>query len=407
MKNQKIINDPVHGFITIPFELIRNLVEHRYVQRLRRIRQLGMTDYVYPGAVHTRFHHALGAMHLTTEALRVLLSKGVAISEAEIEATCAAILLHDIGHGPFSHALENQIIPLSHEEIGRALMDRINEEMDGKLELAIQIFEGTYPRPFLHQLVSSQLDMDRMDYLSRDSFFTGVTEGMVGHARLIKMLDVVEDQLVLEEKAVFSIEKFLHARIFMYWQVYLHKAVLSTEVMLQRLWDQIVKKNDALSEEQLGIGLKRCLDLGHSEEKDLLLDAFLQLDDSDFWYAMKNLRRFDDDLIHILAKGLSERQLFKLILRSSAEECDLELKSRLKSVMTPKFDQALLENLIVSGSEKTTFYKTGSEEILILSKGGNLKRLSEVLPLDLDRNEERYYVSYPGPNLIENYYFNQ
>lgn len=234
MNKKKIINDPVYGFITIPYTIIFDLIEHPAFQRLRRIRQTGLSDFVYPGALHTRFHHALGAMHLMKQAIDVLRAKGTEITEEEAEAVCVAILLHDIGHGPFSHALEHTLLDVNHETLSMVIMERINGEMNGKISLAIQIFKNDYHKTFLHHLVSSQLDMDRMDYLNRDSFFTGVAEGKIGYDRIIKMLAVKDDQLVVEEKGIYSIEKFLMARRIMYWQVYLHKAVLSAEHCLFR-----------------------------------------------------------------------------------------------------------------------------------------------------------------------------
>ena len=223
LNKKKIINDPVHGFINIPFNLIYDLMEHPYFQRLRHISQLGLSSYVYPGAVHSRFHHALGAMHLMRRAIETLKNKGVMMFEEEERAVTIAILLHDIGHGPFSHALEHTLVRnVDHEEISLLIMERLNQQFDGALTMAIQIFKGTYPKKYLHQLVSSQLDMDRLDYLSRDSFFTGVHEGVIGYDRIIKMLNVKDDELVVEEKGVYSIEKFLISRRLMYWQVYLH-----------------------------------------------------------------------------------------------------------------------------------------------------------------------------------------
>ena len=232
MAKKKIFNDPVYGFISFPTELIYDLIDHRYFQRLRRISQLGLTHYVYPGALHTRFHHALGALHLMTEAILTLREKGVSISDEEYEAVCIAILLHDIGHGPFSHALELSIVNVHHENLSVLFMEKLNDEFNGQLSLAIKIFNGTYSKFFLHELVSSQLDMDRMDYLIRDSYFTGVAEGVIGYDRIIKMLNVVDHHLVVEEKGIYSVEKFLVARRLMYWQVYLHKTVLSAEQML-------------------------------------------------------------------------------------------------------------------------------------------------------------------------------
>src|SRR5437868_6382764 len=232
-KKSKIINDPIYGFVTLPGDLIADLINHPYFQRLRRIKQLGMTNLVYPGALHTRFHHAIGAMHLMTEAIDVLRSKEIEITPEEAEATTIAILLHDIGHGPFSHALEHSIAKnISHEDLSALLMEQLNKQFNGRLALAIKIFNNRYKKKFLHQLVSSQLDMDRLDYLKRDSFFTGVSEGIISSDRIIKMLNVVNDKLVVEAKGIYSIEKFLIARRLMYWQVYLHKTVLSAEKLL-------------------------------------------------------------------------------------------------------------------------------------------------------------------------------
>ena len=234
MSKKKILNDPVYGFVSIPYGIIFNLVEHPYFQRLRRIKQVSLTHYVYPGALHTRFHHAIGAMHLMGQTIETLRSKDVVITEEEALAARIAILLHDIGHGPFSHTLEHTLLNVHHEELSLLFMQKLNEQFDGALDLAIKIFQGEYHKPFLSQLISGQFDMDRLDYLNRDSFFTGVYEGVVGYDRIIKMLDVRNDELVVEIKGIYSIEKFLMARRLMYWQVYLHKTVLSAELMLIR-----------------------------------------------------------------------------------------------------------------------------------------------------------------------------
>jgi HD superfamily phosphohydrolase len=233
LNKKKIINDPLYGFITIPNELIYDIINHRYFQRLRRIKQLGMTDFVYPGALHTRFHHALGSMHLMNEALNNMIKKGIDISAAEFEAALVAILLHDVGHAPFSHALENELVlGLNHERISAIIIEHLNKEFGGALSLAIEVFNGSYHRKFLHQLVSSQLDIDRLDYLNRDSYFTGVVEGRIGSERIIKLLNVHHDELVVDEKGIYSIENFLSARRLMYWQVYIHKTTVGIEKML-------------------------------------------------------------------------------------------------------------------------------------------------------------------------------
>ncbi|MBK7428612.1 MAG: HD domain-containing protein, partial [Saprospiraceae bacterium] len=290
MNKKKIINDPVYGFITIPYIIIFDLIEHPAFQRLRRIRQTGLSDFVYPGALHTRFHHALGAMHLMKQAIDVLRAKGTEITEDEAEAVCVAILLHDIGHGPFSHALEHTLLDIHHETLSLVIMERINFEMSGKITLAIQIFKNEYHKTFLHHLVSSQLDMDRMDYLNRDSFFTGVAEGKIGYDRIIKMLAVKDDQLVVEEKGIYSIEKFLMARRIMYWQVYLHKAVLSAEHMLI----QTLKRARFLTEQgqdlpvssQLKFFLKRHVTENSNPQTDWL-NCYFELDDIDILMALK------------------------------------------------------------------------------------------------------------------------
>ena len=310
MQNKKkIFNDPVYGFITIPYELLFDLIEHPYFQRLRRIKQLGMTDYVYPGALHTRFHHALGALHLMTQTIESLRSKGVKITEEEALGVSIGILLHDIGHGPFSHALEHTIIDIHHETLSLTFMNVLNEEFDGALTTAIDIFTDQYPKRFLHQLISGQLDMDRLDYLTRDSFFTGVYEGVVGYDRIIKMLAVKEDELVVEEKGIYSIEKFLVARRLMYWQVYLHKTVVAAEQMLVR----VLERAKLLAKQ--GIVLKVPDNLAYflyndfseaelQENSRELLNNFARLDDYDIFAALKEFTLLEDpflslSLIHI------------------------------------------------------------------------------------------------------------
>ena len=317
INKKKVINDPVWGFVNIPTDLIFEVIQHPYFQRLRRIRQLGLTEMVYPGAIHTRFHHALGAMHLMTEALKSLQSKGHKISSEEFEAAQLAILLHDIGHGPLSHALEYALLAnIKHEELSRFIMESLNKEFNGKLNLAIQIFTNTYSRPFFHQLVSSQLDMDRMDYLSRDSFFTGVSEGTIGADRLIKMLDLHEDELVVEEKGIYSIENFLTARRLMYWQVYLHKTTVSAENMVV----SIVKRAKHLIKigkltfhpPYLSTFLNTEVTFEQLLSEEQLLSDFLKLDDVDLWYAIKQWAKEDDVVISSISKMLLNRKLFSV-----------------------------------------------------------------------------------------------
>jgi uncharacterized protein len=332
----KILNDPVYGFITLRHELAYDIMDHPYLQRLRRISQLGLSHYVYPGAVHNRFHHVVGAMYLMQEAVDTLRVKGVEISEAEAEAVCMAILLHDVGHGPFSHALEHTIVRgVTHEDIGVLIMNRLNEEMNGRLDLAIQIFNDHYEKRFLHQLVSSQLDVDRLDYLARDSFYSGVTEGKIGSDRIIKMLNVVDDTLVVEEKGIYSIEKFVVARRLMYWQVYLHRTVLSAEYMLMLILNRAKELANAgtplFSTPALSIFLHADLDRAKFLADPEILDRFCELDDSDILCAMKAWQHHDDPVLSKLSKKLLARDLLRIELREQPfTEADVE--ERLDSV---------------------------------------------------------------------------
>jgi len=326
MKKQnkkKIINDPVHGFISIQSELIFDLIEHPWLQRLRRIRQLGMTYLVYPGANHNRFQHVLGAMHLITEAIKILKTKGIKITNEEAEATQIAILLHDLGHGPFSHTLEKFFVQdLNHEEISLLFMSELNKQFDGKLTMAIQVFQNEYHKKFLHQLVSSQLDMDRIDYLCRDSFFTGVSEGVIGSDRIIKMLNVVEDQIVIEAKGIYSVEKFLIARRLMYWQVYLHKTVISIDQSLHQLLRRARYLLSTGYELQMSPILKFFLQNDIRNCDDLLADSqfrhstvlelFARLDDQHIYYSISEWTFEQDRIMNFLANTLYNRKLFRI-----------------------------------------------------------------------------------------------
>ncbi|MDA0939618.1 MAG: HD domain-containing protein [Bacteroidetes bacterium] len=320
VNRHKILNDPVYGFVTLRHERALDLMDHRYMQRLRRISQLGLSHLVYPGAVHNRFHHAVGCMHLMQEAIDSLRNKGVDITEAEAEAACLAILLHDVGHGPFSHALEHSIVQgVNHEDVSALIMGRLNEEMGGALDLAIEIFNDHHPKPFLHQLVSSQLDMDRLDYLARDSFYSGVTEGKVGSERIIKMLNVVDGQLCVEEKAIYSIEKFIVARRLMYWQVYLHRTVLSAEHMLMlvlRRAKHLVRQGvPVFASPALSLFLHDDLDRAKFLADPEVLERFCELDDSDIFVAMKSWRHHEDRVLAMLSQRLLDRGLFRIELR--------------------------------------------------------------------------------------------
>ncbi|MCH1584842.1 MAG: HD domain-containing protein, partial [Flavobacteriales bacterium] len=336
----KILNDPVYGFITIQHELTFDLMDHPFVQRLRRISQLGLSHLVYPGAVHNRFHHAIGALHLMQEAIAVLRAKGTDISDQEGEAVCAAILLHDVGHGPFSHALEHSIVKgVQHEDISALIMSRLNDEMNGALDTAIAIFNDHHPKRFLHQLVASQLDMDRMDYLARDSFYSGVAEGKIGSERIIKMLAVKDDRLVVEEKGIYSIEKFLMARRLMYWQVYLHRTVLCAEFMLMRVLKRAkalaVSGVDIFTTPALSIFINESLDRAKFIADPEILNRFCELDDSDITCALKVWQHHDDPILSELSKRIVHRNLFQIELRSqpfSNEEVETTIQKVAKGL---------------------------------------------------------------------------
>ena len=319
MFKTQIINDPVHGFITISEPLILKIIDHPVFQRLRKIKQLGLTELVYPGAVHSRFQHALGAMHLMRMALQTLTEKGHHISKDECEGALIAILLHDSGHGPFSHILENVLVPgIRHEKISWLVMKKLNTVFHGKLSIAISIFSNQYPKKFLHQLVSSQLDVDRMDYLARDSFFTGVAEGIISYDRIIKMMNVVNDRLVIEEKGMYSIEKFLIARRLMYWQVYLLKTVHSASEMLtkilKRAKELLSSGNQLPGHPSLIHLLDSTISTRNFMKQEMPLENFLSLDDNDVWSAVKCWQDFPDTILSLLCKNLANRNLFKIEL---------------------------------------------------------------------------------------------
>ena len=383
MNKKKIINDPVYGFINIPTELIFDLVEHRCFQRLRYIKQLGMTHLVYPGALHTRFHHALGALHLMGLAVETLRSKGTEISAEEEEAVEIAILLHDIGHGPFSHALENTLVKgVSHEMISRLMMDRLNEEFGGKLEMAIDIFNDTYPRHFLHQLVSGQLDIDRMDYLNRDSFFTGVSEGVISFDRIIKMLNVREDHIVVEEKGIYSVEKFLIARRLMYWQVYLHKTVISAEMLLVKILER--SRELALG----GADLFATPGLAHFLNKSVVkeafvndprhLDAFINLDDTDILSAVKVWVNHSDFILSDLCTRFIGRNLYHVELTNMPPSVNktVDLKQLVKEKLG-LIDEEEAGYYVFTDRVVNDAYKVGDENIRILLKSGEVQDIAD------------------------------
>lgn len=393
----KIFNDPVYGFVSVPHGLLLELADHPYFQRLRRIKQVGLAHYVYPGALHTRFHHALGALHLMQQAIEVLRSKGTEISDAEAEAACVAILLHDIGHGPYSHALEHTIVDLHHEQLSLLFMEALNRHFNGGLTLAIDIFTDRHPKKFLHQLVSGQLDMDRMDYLNRDSFFTGVSEGVIGYDRIIKMLAVHEGELVVEEKGIYSIEKFLIARRLMYWQVYLHKTNVSAEHMVIHLLRRA--RELALN----GVKLEASKHLRwflyrDPAEQPLVaeqLDHFSQLDDVDIAAAIKAWRESADFVLSYLSTGLLDRKLFRLEWRSVPVEPEYIDAIRQK---TARFfgPTVPLEHLVFVGRESNRAYDDTQEQIKILFKDGRVLPIDECSDVPLYTQEvTKYFVCYP------------
>ena len=401
MNKLKIINDPVYGFINLPFEIIFDLIEHPWFQRLRRIQQLGFTNLVYPGAIHTRFHHALGAMHLMTQAINVLRSKGISISDTEAVGVTIAILLHDVGHGPFSHALEKSIVKnTDHEELSLLFMQQLNEQFDGKLSMAIEIFKNEYPKKFLHQLVSSQLDMDRLDYLTRDSFFTGVYEGVVGYNRIIKMLNVKDDELVVEAKGIYSIEKFLIARRLMYWQVYLHKTVLVAELMLikvlERAKELVLCGSTIFTTNALAYFLK---DEQINTEQLQLLDQFSRLDDNDIYSCLKEWQSDEDSILSSLSERLINRNLLKIKLENEAfDSSELEML-KLKVKAKYKVTDANLHYLVFSNTTTNRAYNIKTNNINILFKNGDIKDVanaSDHLNISKLSNEVvKHYLCYP------------
>ncbi len=400
----KIINDPIYGFIKINNPFILKLIDHPFVQRLKRIKQLGLAEFVYPGAHHTRFHHALGAMHLMDQALANLQAKGYTITETEKEAAAIAILLHDIGHGPFSHVLEYTLLNhVHHEEISNLLMKKLNEHFNGRLTLAIDMFSGKYERPFFHQLISSQLDVDRLDYLSRDSFYTGVREGFIGSERLLSMLDLQNENLVMEEKGIYSIENFLMARRLMYWQVYLHKTAIAAETMLI----QILRRAKTLINEgkkltctsALMTFLKKDYTWEEFASTDKLWLAFTDLDDHDVWAAIKEWKHATDPILSRLCSDFLARRLFTCKLgtqpipKSKRTELAQEITQRLK------INEEELSYFVVEGTTSNSAYVQGDNTIKIVDKQGQVVELAEASDLPtiqaLSKIVKKYYFCCP------------
>lgn len=404
MNKKKIFNDPVYGFITIPSDLIYDVIENPIFQRLRRIKQLGLTDLVYPGALHTRFHHALGAMHLMSITLDSLRNKGNEISGKEYEATLLAILLHDVGHGPFSHSLETSILPdAHHEDLSVIFMEYLNKQFDGALSLAIEIFKNQYKRKFFHELISSQLDIDRLDYLNRDSYFTGVAEGIISSERIIKLLDVVDDRIVVEEKGIYSIENFLNARRLMYWQVYLHKTTISAEEMLI----SIIKRARHLAQINVDIFVPNPLKLflennikaDDFRENEDYLKSFILLDDYDVFSAIKQWIHHPDFVLSFLSSKLIERKLFKVKVQNEPfdENTIKALSEKIKKEYN--VDNEALKYILLQGNISNEAYISAGSNINIVNKRGEILDIAAAADLPnitaISKKVKKHYLCWP------------
>ncbi len=386
MNKNKIINDPVYGFIPIKSEMIFDLIEHPFLQRMRHIRQLGLAELVYPGAIHTRFHHALGAMYLIGQALEILIGKGIDLSEEEVEAAQIAILLHDTGHGPFSHSLEDTLLEnIKHESLSFLFMKELNRQFSGRLTLALKIFQNTYPKKFLHQLVSSQLDIDRLDYLNRDSFFTGVREGTIGTDRIIAMMNVVKGQLVVEEKGIYNIENFLNARRLMYWQVYLHKTSVSAERLLVNIIKRaqyLVRSGEQLpASEALSLFLHHRFTLDDFVEKRNLLKAYGNLDDHDVWGAIKLWQSHPDRVLAQLCTMLLERKLFQI--KFSTQPIQKSEVEKVKEIIAKEWQlmKSDVTYMFSHGTVSNEAYLSERNSIQILMKSGELVDVAQASDL--------------------------
>jgi HD superfamily phosphohydrolase len=402
---RKIINDPVHGFIIVPTPFIFDLLEHPYIQRLRRIRQLGLTNFVYPGATHSRFQHAIGAVHLMQLAIESLRQKGTAITGEEAEAACAAILLHDIGHGPFSHALEESIITgLSHEDLSLLLMNNLNAEFGGKLDMALAIFNNHHPKKFLSQLVSGQLDMDRMDYLMRDSFYAGVVEGNIGTERIIKMLNVADGELVVEAKGIYSIEKFLIARRLMYWQVYFHKTVIAAENLLvkvlKRAREVAATDHNLFSTDSLRYFLTHRVTRDNLEmNKSEILSQFTRLDDDDIMVSAKSWAHHGDSLLSLLSDHLIRRVLPRV--KISETPFDEEIIHAFRKLAAKKYNLSgeALEYLVFTGIISNKTYSINADTIKVIYNTGEIKDLTQASDIfqiqNLNEARKKYFLCHP------------
>lgn len=401
---RKIINDPLYGFITIADKLVFDVIEHPFFQRLRRIEQLGHASMVYPGALHTRFHHALGAMHLMSQAIETLRSKGFHISNEEAQGATLAILLHDIGHGPFSHALEHHIVTgISHEEITSMFMKQMNIEFNHKLDVAIEIFENKYPRKFLHQLVSGQLDMDRLDYLMRDSFYTGVNEGVISTDRILKMLTVDDDELAVELKGIYSIEKFIVARRLMYWQVYYHKTVLAVEYMLISILNrarELVKNGRELPcSSALKFFLSRQVSKEQFNASADILKKFAALDDYDIHHAVKEWSDDSDPILSLLCKSLMNRKLFRVVINTEPFTAEKTTQIKNRIIERLKLNGEEYKYFIGQGEISNSAYDPGSDRITIVDKKGerwDISGLSEQLNIAVyNKTVSKFFTYFP------------
>jgi uncharacterized protein len=405
---RKIVNDPVHGFINIPDELIFDIIEHPYFQRLRRINQLGLTHLVYPGALHTRFHHALGSMHLMSMAIETLRYKGFEITDEEEQGALIAILLHDIGHGPYSHGLEYSLVfGMSHEELTSIYLQQLNKTFDNKLSVAIEIFQNSYRKKFLHQLVSSQLDMDRLDYLKRDSFYTGVSEGVINSDRIIKMLNIADDQLVIESKGIYSIEKFIIARRLMYWQVYFHKTVLSAEYLLIKILQRARELAESGKDMFFTPALKPFLANRFTNkdfENDSLLNNYSLIDDFDIMTCIKVWVNDNDKILSLLSANLVNRKLYKIELQNQPftdEDIKIKKEKALNQLMAYdlRLTTAEIDYFVFTDNIKNNPYTPLIDKINILYKNGEVKDITEAsdqLNVQvLSKTVTKYFICYP------------
>jgi HD superfamily phosphohydrolase len=404
LNKKKIINDPVYGFINIPSALLFDLISHPFFQRLRYIKQLGMTHLVYPGALHTRFHHALGAMHLMSLAIKVLRDKGHEVTQEEEEAATIAILLHDIGHGPFSHALEHSLVNgIKHEDISMLIMQQLNEEFNGQLSLAIKIFIGEHPKKFLHQLISSQLDLDRMDYLNRDSFFTGVSEGVISFDRMIKMFNVSDGGLVIEEKGIYSIENFLISRRLMYWQVYLHKTVISAEQLLVKILERARQLALGGTEIFASPALQHFLKQRISEEAffadPIHLAQFIKLDDQDIFTSIKVWTEHPDHILSELCRMLTDRNLYRIEISNEAPEQERINILKDSTAGVYHINRAETDYFVFTAVIMNRAYNAGTSNINILLKNSTIIDIAKASDLSnlesLDKTVRKHILCYP------------